>query len=314
MAQYRVATLRPEYDRLWKAMRITNPAPVNAVARRIIALKSQYMRVQNDTGVPWFVVGVMHYRESNLNFATWLHNGDPMRNKFGQGIKTTRVPPNRPPNPNVDWFAGAYDALVTVKGFNTIRVWDAAQIAYVNESYNGFGYRNPSINIPSPYLWGATNIQKRGKYIRDRVYDAGTWDNQLGVMAILRAILDMEKIALPGDGGKPIPVPAPAPAPTPPPIPQTPKAEDPPGATVRPPARSRSIWGAIVSGASGIGGAVSAAFAYLNNPYALGAFAMLCVLIVVGVYLQIRGYIDVRKVVLHLQDEGEDLDGDGQPG
>ena len=32
------------------------------------------------------------------------------------------------------------------------------------ETFNGFGYRAPTRNIPSPYLVGGTSVQKRGKF------------------------------------------------------------------------------------------------------------------------------------------------------
>src|SRR5690606_16196554 len=105
-------------------------------------------------------------------------------------------PKNRPPNPHVSFEQGAYDALVTVKGFDKIKDWSIARIAYINESYNGFGYRHPSRNIPSPYLWAGTNRQKRGKFVADGVYDPKAWDNQIGVMAVLKAILETERITL----------------------------------------------------------------------------------------------------------------------
>jgi lysozyme family protein len=319
MAQYQVSTLRPEYLRYWNTMKLTRPTAANRAANRIIANRARYKVIEARTGVPWYVVGLMHLRESDFNFNTWLHNGDPMRNKAGQLIRTVRVPEGYPKvlKAGMTFEDGAYDALVTVKGFDKIKVWDIAQIAYVNESYNGFGYRHPARNIPSPYLWGGTTIQKRGKFIRDRVYDAGTWDDQLGVMAVLRALFDIEGITVPGDKNwvKPAPVP-PEQAPPPPPLPPTappanaPKAEEPLDAGVRPASKSVSVWGTLFAGISGVAGVVSSAFAYINNPYALTAFGILLFVIILGVILQVRGYIDVRKVVMHLN---EDRGGGNEP-
>lgn len=298
MAQYKFSTLKPEYDRYWRAMKVTQVAAARSAARRIIALRPRYEKIQAMTGVPWYAIGLMHLRESNLNFNTWLHNGDPMRNRDGVPIRTVRVPAGRPPNPNVSFEDGAYDALVTVKGFNKIKDWGAARIAYINESYNGFGYRSPARNIPSPYLWGGTNIQKRGKFIRDRVYDPDTWDTQLGVMAVLWAILDLTGIKLPDDGpAAPLPVPADARRPG---ERESPAAVEPADGGVRPPERSRTVWGGIISTVSGIVGTASAAFAYLNNPYALTAFGILVAIALIGVFMVVRGYIDVRAVVKHL--------------
>ena len=53
--------------------------------------------------------------------------------------------------------------------------------------YNGTGYPGPS-----PYIWGATNQQVRGKFIRDRVFSHSTWDTQLGCAAMLMGMLKLD--------------------------------------------------------------------------------------------------------------------------
>ncbi len=47
------------------------------------------MRVAEKTGVPWELIGAIHFRESSLDFNKCLHNGDPL------GQKTVRVPAGR---------------------------------------------------------------------------------------------------------------------------------------------------------------------------------------------------------------------------
>jgi lysozyme family protein len=320
MAQYKFPNLKAGYEALWRGMVVTKGAKAAAVkaAQTIIRLgdAGRYAKIQQTTGVPWFVTGLIHMRESNWNFATWLHNGDPMRDRNGRPLKTVRVPAGRPPNPAVDFDAGAYDAFVTLKGFDKIKVWGAPIIAYINESYNGFGYRHPARNIPSPYLWGGTNRQKRGKFVSDGVYDRNVWDTQLGVMAVLKEIITAKGITLPGDDGAPVAVP---PASKPPASPKTdtPEAIEPSDGGVRPPAKSQTVWGSVLGWLSGAAGTIIATvFGAINNPYALAAFGTLIVLGAVFAFMSYRGYVDVRNVVKHVVDEGDpelDSDGDGIP-
>ena len=191
MAQYSFESLQEEYKRLWSQMKVIKVPEATQEARRVIGGKIRYKVVESRTGVPWFVVGCMHMRESGGRFDTWLHNGDPMK-RNGVPVKTVHVPANRPPNPNVSWEEGAYDAIVVVEHLDLIKEWGPEHVAYANEKFNGFGYRRPSINIPSPYLWGGTNVQKRGKYVRDGVYDANTMDPQLGAMAVLKRVMELD--------------------------------------------------------------------------------------------------------------------------
>ena len=86
----------------------------------------------------------------------------------GSKYKTRLVPKGR--GPFSTWEEAAIDAL-KIKRYPP--EWDIAHIAYAFEKFNGFGYR--SKGIPSPYLWGGSNIQRPGKYVRDGVYDASCW-------------------------------------------------------------------------------------------------------------------------------------------
>jgi lysozyme family protein len=305
--QYALATLAPEYRRLWETVEITNRDGAFRDARRIIANKTAYLRVERETGVPWFVVGAKHLREAGLSFTRWLHNGDPMRDKSGRPLRTTHVPANRPPDPSVDWFGGAYDALVTLKGYDKIKVWGPEHVAYAGESYNGFGYRNPSINIPSPYLWGGTNHQQRGKYIADGVYSRTAWDTQIGVMAVIKAIMELDSSAKFGGNyvvvpNKPAPQKSDKAA-----VPSvSPKAKDGPD-VIRPVSRSRTIWATLGGWLASAGSVAVGAFQSLNNPYALAAFALVFVTATVTAFLVLRNYQKIIKLVHHLApDDAED--------
>ena len=69
--------------------------------------KPRYDQVANATGVPWYVIGIIHEMEGGLNFTTHLHNGDPLTRR------TVQVPAGRPPTgmPPFQWEESAIDAL-----------------------------------------------------------------------------------------------------------------------------------------------------------------------------------------------------------
>src|SRR5215510_9177615 len=264
MAQYRFERVQAEYLELWTKMKVLKAAEAKAQAQKVISHKDRYKTVEGKTGVPWFVVGCLHMRESNGNFNTWLHNGDPMK-RSGVPVRTVQVPKGRPPNPDVSWEDGAYDALVVIEHLDEIDDWGPEHVAYAAEKFNGFGYRSPSRNIPSPYLWGGTSVQKPGKFVRDGVYDPTVMDSQLGAMAVLRSVMDLDSSARFG-------VPKPK-AKEPPPLPvpvdkPSPKAED---AEQQVPTleKSKTIWGGIAGYLTTAVTAIGSLFDKLGqNPYA----------------------------------------------
>lgn len=303
--QYAYPRLKADYARLWAAATVIKTTEAISQAKHIIAAKARYSAVQAATGVPWFVVGALHMREISGSFSGWLHNGDPMRRQ-GVPVQTVHVPAHRPPDPTVDWERGAYDALVTCEGLNEFGGWCPELVAYAAEKFNGFGYRNPARNIPSPYLWGGTSVQKRGKFVEDRVYDASEMDPQLGVMAVLKVIMQIDPDARFADAApEPVPPPAPAPAqddgePDAPPR-LSPKAHDTETSTldnwIR---RSRTMWGNAVGYVTSVGTAVAAFFDKLDNPYRLAAFIALLAVITLAAWAVFSGRINAQKLIAHL--------------
>lgn len=304
MAQYSFEKLRDEYRTLWAQMRVIKTTEARAQARKICATgaKERYKTVEKKSGVPWFVVGVLHMRESNGNFNTWLHNGDPMR-RGGQAVKTVNVPKGRPPNPNVDWETGAVDALVNVENLDEIKDWGPDHVAYASEKFNGFGYRNPTRNIPSPYLWGGTNIQKPGKFVKDGVYDPTVMDEQIGSMAVLSEIMAIDPEArFVEQKSEPV---APPPAPTPSPPPISPRADD-TEKEVKPITKSKAIWGGIITWLGGMASTILSAFQYIATPWGFAALVFITAVLGVGLYLIIKGRVDVQKLVVHLSQDDSD--------
>lgn len=173
----------------WKAMKIPaakGPAFEKA-ANLIKANKSRYQAIEKETGVPWQVVGVIHYRESNCDFGTYLGNGQSLSKK------TTIVPKGR--GPFKSWEEGAVDALRNAPPKAALnKDWSAGGTLDKLEEYNGLGYRQ--MGIPSPYLWAGTDQYVKGKYVADHKFDPNHVDTQLGCAGILK-FLDYLKSGLP---------------------------------------------------------------------------------------------------------------------
>lgn len=306
MAQYSFEKLRDEYKQYWDLMRVVKTSEARSQARVVCSptSKARYKTVEKKSGVPWFVVGCLHMRESNGNFSTWLHNGDPMR-RNGKAVRTVNVPKDRPPNPNVDWETGAVDALVNVENLDAITDWGPEHVAYAAEKFNGFGYRNPNRNIPSPYLWGGTNIQKKGKFVKDSVYDPNVLDPQIGAMAVLSEIMALDQEArfkTTQEEAKAEP-----PPPTPDeakPVPKSPRADD-TESEVKPLQKSKVIWGGIITWLSGMASSLVNMFQYLATPWGFAALVFITLALSLGLYLIIKGRIDVQKLVVHLSQADE---------
>jgi lysozyme family protein len=191
--------LKSEYAALWAACTI-KPANKNEVfkfANEIRANRPIYDEISKRTnGVPWYVIGIMHAMECSQFPRTTqhLHNGDSLKKR------TWQVPANRPPvwppadgtNPFVE---SAVDAL-TMKGkeFDKIKDWTIERVAYVLETYNGWGYRGKGVN--SAYLWSYTNNYTRGKYVRDHVWSDTVVSDQCGGMALLKALIEIDPVSI----------------------------------------------------------------------------------------------------------------------
>lgn len=173
-----------EYSSFWDSMEITrDQAVMERTVARIIEFRAAYEEVEKLTGVPWYVVGIMDMREGGGGARKHLHNGDSLKRK------TVQVPANRPPgNGPFTFCQSACDAL-QIKGLDKITDWSVERMAYEFERYNGFGYRLYR-GIRSPYLWGGTCHQERGKYVADGKYSSAVMDPQHGCMPLLKLIAD----------------------------------------------------------------------------------------------------------------------------
>jgi lysozyme family protein len=307
MAQYSFERVRPEYEKFWQGMHVVKASEALAEARWVIAHKDRLKAQEKLTRVPWAVAGCLILREAGQRraFESWAHNGDAMRDRNGQPIRTKNVTANRPPNPDCTWEEGCYDAYIVCDTLGVVSHWTIAYVAYAAEKFNGWAYRSPRINIPSPYLWGGTSVQKRGKFIRDHVYDATVMDPQIGVMAVLWAVMELDpearfEEAPPTAPASQEPDQEQAPEEEPVPPQQSPKAHDTETGQQGRLKVSRTMWGGVLQYGAGAWAAVEGFWDKINDPIHLTMFLAILGLGSGALYMVITGRINVQKLVAHL--------------
>lgn len=163
----------------WAAMTVNANAVsmLDAIARRLVAAKARYKTVEAKTGVPWFVIAVIHEREASQSWNTQLAQGDPLNRV------STHVPRGQGPYTGPDaWERAAIIALEDTGGPKW-GDWTPSGTMTFLEKYNGLGYAN--MGKPSPYVWAKTNQYVRGKYIADGKYSGTAVDTQPGCAALI---------------------------------------------------------------------------------------------------------------------------------
>jgi lysozyme family protein len=180
-----LVALKAANVRRWVAARSLRGASFTAVAKRLVDpnAKVRYQEVSAKTGVPWFVVAVIHERESSQDWTASLAQGDPW-NRI-----SVHVPAGR--GPFKSWEDAAVDALVNCAPYLARNTdWSIGGTLTLLEEYNGLGYA--SRGVPSPYLWAGTDQYKSGKYVRDGIYDPNAVDAQLGCAGLLMALMALD--------------------------------------------------------------------------------------------------------------------------
>ncbi len=181
-------SLAPEYLSLWRTMQV-RPEWRNRIAtaaRKIAFGKERYQTVERDTGVPWWVVGIIHHLEAGCEFTRHLHNGDPLT------ARTVQVPRGRPLTGSAPfrWEESAADALRYDK-LDRVEEWTVPALAFALERYNGLGYRQRGA-IASPYLWSGTTHYTRGKFKSDGKFVSTLVSEQPGAMALARELAQID--------------------------------------------------------------------------------------------------------------------------
>lgn len=170
------AQIASRYRSQYEQAKVNTAGPVTGSmltreARVILTNKARYVQVSAKTGLPWYVIGLIHMREAGFNFKTYLHNGDPL------GKPTTHVPKGILFD---NWEDAAINAIEREQGKFTRGILEGM------EAYNGTGYR--ARGIASPYLWSGTTEYQKGKYVADGKFDANVVDRQAGVAGVLRSL------------------------------------------------------------------------------------------------------------------------------
>lgn len=185
-----------EYNKLWAtaAVKPNWKAMAGWAVDQIVRNRPRYEYVSKLTGVPWYVIGVIHCREAipPFSFKCHLHNGEPLtdRTRFLE-------PKGRPAagNPPFTWEVSAVDAL-KLKNLHNRKDWSISGILWVLEGYNGYGYKMK--NKTNPYLWSGTQHYLKGKYTSDKKYNENAIDKQIGTATILKEFFAVTGIPAPG--------------------------------------------------------------------------------------------------------------------
>ena len=151
---------------------------------------SRYKKVEAQTRVPWWFIGVLHLMEADCNFTKHLHNGDPVSGR------TVHVPKGRPVTgqPPFMWEDSAADACL-LEGWthdNVARLpdgepdWTLPTVLWRLENWNGWGYFLKGIR--DPYLWAGSNLEEKGRFVEDGEFAPERWSDQIGAAVILKAM------------------------------------------------------------------------------------------------------------------------------
>jgi lysozyme family protein len=177
-----MSDLKTANSKRWVAMLINNSALIglDRVAKRLVAAKETYQKVEAKTGVPWPVIAVIHEREASQKWTANLAQGDRWDRK------STHIP--RGQGPFSSWEAAAVNALKNSSPYIARNEdWSIGNTLAKLEEYNGLGYSR--IGRPSPYIWSKSNQYIRGKYIKDGVYSSTTVDIQNGCAPLLARMI-----------------------------------------------------------------------------------------------------------------------------
>jgi len=148
---------------------------------------------QNNERVPWYLIGCIHYRESNEQDKplgdTYLGDGESLRHR------STRVPKGEPkisPGPPFGFQEASVYAIA--KHLKHTGHWQLRTILEAALEWNGNGYLKHGVN--SPYLWGGSQYYDTGYFIGDHNYRGGERDKSMGIACILKEMEQSGRISI----------------------------------------------------------------------------------------------------------------------
>jgi lysozyme family protein len=185
LAPTNFASLAPEYAQMFKEMKlIKGKRELDSDVMKILDNKARYDAIEKLTGVPWYVVALIH-KESGFNFNVHLSNGeDPLTSR------SVNVPAGR--GPFATWEESAVDAVL-YDGINRVNEWTIPRVLYELEKFNGFGYRRHG--VVSPYLWSCTSHYSKGRWDAKGFNPEGMF-SRCGAAALLQALIERKLVAL----------------------------------------------------------------------------------------------------------------------
>lgn len=178
------------YRHLWLVAAVKPERQGDAArqATRILAHRAEYEEISAQTnGVPWWMIGALHVRESDEDFKQHLHCGDTL---YARTVHEPRGRPKAEPKSGhlpYTFEESAIDALtMQPHALHTVHPsWSVERVLYECEKYNGWGYLKRG---NSPYLWSWTSEYDHGKFVADGKYSDAAVDKQPGVVAIFKAL------------------------------------------------------------------------------------------------------------------------------
>jgi lysozyme family protein len=176
--------LKAENATRWANAKVTRNFTYVAEALVADKAKVEYLLAEKYTGVPWWVIAVIHEREAAQRWDANIANGE-LWNR-----ETKLVPKGRGPFEN--WITAAIDALCFCPPYAAKnKDWSIGGTLTLLETYNGIGYYEKG--IPSPYIWSGTDQYIKGKYIRDGIFSPETIDVQLGCAGLIVAMMKLDR-------------------------------------------------------------------------------------------------------------------------
>ena len=171
-----------EYKRYFDTIKVAveYKYQVEICVSRMLKGITQYRVVQEETGIPWVFVALLHEMECNCDFERQILNGQLIHQR------TTIVPKGC--GPWKFWHSSAKEGL---ERYSKVINWDIGNIGLMLEAHNGFGYRKR--DVLSPYLFnGCQYGGDTGFYASDGKYDPMASSQQAGAYVLLSVLVESE--------------------------------------------------------------------------------------------------------------------------
>jgi lysozyme family protein len=151
--------------------------------------------------VPWWFTAIVSEREygpdqhGNQRWDRQLGQGDELNQPslhIPKGMGAYLAHPGDSTPGHDAWTRCCVEVLLHSAPFAAKHTdWSIGGVLVLWILYNGIGYEAYH-EEPSPYDWGATNIEQRGKYSGDGQFSPNMWDIQVGCAALLKDMMALD--------------------------------------------------------------------------------------------------------------------------